>query len=1164
MDFKFHLYVQKHQNQTHTVTVVPYYDLTAYGPNLDELKAELAEAIRERLEETPPSMLQHVEFDPGLAMRKVQLEIRPMDRKKRSKRRELVPLTFSLLVKPDEENSQLLVTVPRLGNPPLTFYAYNWDELLETSKQEILAWLDDVTLDDLQQYRHARSEYLDTVEVEVDLKKASEREEDGTFSSLFDRLPDGDNYWALKEIGVDLTAQAAEGRFRRAYHREDEVAAILQILVSSRHNSVLVTGPSESGKTAVVQEVIRRIQQGDCDELLNGRHVWLITPDRIIAGAQYIGTWEERINNIVDECRHEQHILYVPDLPGLLEIGRWAKGDNNVAMALKPHIANGDVIVIGEASGERLAMGENLGPTFLNLFRRVEVAGLSEDETLSLMGNVARDMERDLNVRILPDAIQASVGLSRRFWPYRAFPGKAVRLLEETAADITRKQVQPTNTGGGSLFRRIRSQVRVGKPDVIETFSRFSGMPEFIVNDEARLSLQEVENYFHERILGQDEAVESMADLVATVKAGMNDPYKPLGTFLFIGPTGVGKTQMAKTLAAYLFGDESRLIRFDMSEYSDIDGVIRLIGAMGHEGELTRRVREQPFSVVLLDEFEKASPRIYDIFLQVLGEGRLTDSAGKTTFFHNAILVLTSNLGGTNKAFRPHGFALGESADPSVVNAALKEHYMAEIEAYFRPEFINRLDKIVVFSQLTPLAIRDIAKRELNEILLRDGITRRNILVEIDEAVIDLVLEHGYSPEYGARPLKREIERQVVAPMARTLAQRSTQEQALLRVVVEDGKLALKNVPIDDAGQKLTVTLVGGADSGRKERLDLPQLVEAFAMLRRKLGDWAESDTVKEMKREKEALSSAAHSSQFWDDRDAGDRMRRYYFLDRITRRVRQLLDRAEYLEDLAVLVNRERDLRYHSELARDYEELHTNTSYLEIELLTAHLPHRNQAMMLIRAMGTPAALPAKPAEEWPRRLSEMYLWWAERKGYDREIYLLTPDTAAPGGKAFTRLTAGSFQDVMKRYARYEHTDEIALWLDGSNVFGFLKGERGLHRLLAQDVTGAGEEIARVQVFAMPEGTDVKGWLESYQRIKTDIAEGHHPAPPQEKHSVIRLYSLGKGDRFVRDQRTGVRLTNIKDVMSRGLIDEFILAYLKTEELNNWEDRYPPTFPFNS
>jgi ATP-dependent Clp protease ATP-binding subunit ClpC len=541
----------------------------------------------------------------------------------------------------------------------------------------------------------------------------------------------------------------------------------------------------------------------------------------------------------------------------------------------------------------------------------------------------------------------------------------------------------------------------------------------------------------------------------------------------------------------------------------------------------------------------------------------LTDAAGKTTFFHNAILILTSNLGGGSKAFRPPGFTVEEHVDPRVINETLRTHYLTQVERYFRPEFVNRLDKIVLFGQLTPEAVRNIAKRELKEILLRDGITRRNLFVELDDAVIDLVLEHGYSPEYGARPLKREIERRVVAPMARALAQRSSQDQHLLRVTIDNGELKLKNVPIDEAGQKSTVTLAGGMDvSGKRQRMTLAELVEGFALQRRKLADWAESDTVKAMIREKEDLQSSTYSSEFWDDNeDARDAMRRFYFLDRLTRRLRQLQERVEYLEDFAVLVNRERDVRYQTELAGDFEQLYNDVSFLDIELRTGRLPHRNQAMMLLTLVGTQPSDAGSPHEAWPRRLSEMYLWWAERKGYDRELYLLTPDDNAPGGQSFTHVTAGSFKDMMKRYARFGPTGEIAIWFEGSNVFGFLKGERGLHRLLTGDTVG--EDMARVQVFALPDGTDVTKWLADYQRIKTDIAEGQRPEPPQERHSVIRVYSLDRGDKFVRDQRTGVRTTHIKDVMARGQIDEFILAYLRSEEAQvGWEDRYPPTFPY--
>ena len=986
MEFTFHLFVQKHANRTYTVTPLPFFDLTAYGINLDEIKRDLAEALVQRVKEIPARNLHSLEFDTGISLRKVKLELRPIDRKTRKKRREQVRLTVSLLVKKDEDG-QFIVSVPKLGRAALVFYAYNWGELDATAIHELTAWFDGMTLEQILDYRHARTETLDTLTVDVSLRKPKEESEGEGFQGSRSQ-----HFWALRETGINLTAQAAEGRFRKTYRREDAIDLILKTLLGTRNNSVLVTGPAEVGKSAVLHEVVRRIQRKECPEALHDREVWLLTPDRLIAGAQYIGTWEERLKDIVAECREKQHILCVEDLPGLIEIGRWAKSDQNVAQALKPHIESGEVVVIGEASEDRLRMGEGMAAGFINLFRRVNLEPLSEDETLSLLGSVSRDLEREMRVRLEPSAIEAAVELARRFWPYRAFPGKAIRLLEGSAADAIQQGTKPT---GGSLLRPAHI---LRREQVITTFAGQTGLPEFIVSDQARLDPDEVHKYFENRILGQTEAVQAMVDLVMTVKAGLNDPAKPLGTFLFIGPTGVGKTQMAKALASYLFGHEDRLIRFDMSEYVGGDGVARLTGAFGSDGELTRRIREQPFCVLLLDEFEKADPHIYDIMLQVFGEGRLTDSNGRTTYFHNAIIILTSNLGSEQRAFRPPGFVGGEEAD----DQTLESHYRARIEDHFRPEFVNRIDQIVIFRKLGALALRQIASRELGEILLRDGITRRSLLVEIDDSVIDRVLEQGYSPIYGARPLKREIERLVVAPLARTLARRNPQDQTLLRVLADGGEIVLKTVPIDEASRTATVALSSSLDPSvtRRMKLDGQGVVEGLARIRRQLAEWDESSRVGDMRAEKDRLLAAMSEPDFWDDGNrARERMTRFYFLERLLKRLKQLLDKAEYLEEFAVLVNRERDSRYQTELATDYEDLHRNASYLNIELLTAHLPHRNQAMLLFTSLGTPGAPPADPHAAWPRRLSEVYLRWAERKGYDRDLYLLTPDAGAPVGQ---------------------------------------------------------------------------------------------------------------------------------------------------------------------
>ena len=334
-----------------------------------------------------------------------------------------------------------------------------------------------------------------------------------------------------------------------------------------------------------------------------------------------------------------------------------------------------------------------------------------------------------------PQPTRPRSDLTSRFLPYRAQPGKALRLIEQMVGDYRQRQI---SDGGAEA-----TKLALARKDVVATFTRQTGLPEFLLADDMPLDLVAVRTYFTERVVGQEQAADAMVNLIAVIKAGLNDPQKPLGSFLFIGPTGVGKTQMAKTLAKYLFGDEGRVIRFDMSEYGDPAGIRRLIGAAGsdQEGELTGKVRSQPFCVLLLDEFEKADPLIHDLFLQVLGEGRLTDATGATTSFQNAIIVMTSNLGASARAQR----ALGLVSDDQSSAGRDPAYWQGKVEDYFRPEFVNRIDQIVAFRPLSPETTRRIAQRELGEVLLRKGLTRRNLLVEIDDSVIGLLAEQGFS-----------------------------------------------------------------------------------------------------------------------------------------------------------------------------------------------------------------------------------------------------------------------------------------------------------------------------------------------------------------------------------------------------------------------------------
>ncbi|HRE46808.1 MAG TPA: AAA family ATPase [Aggregatilineales bacterium] len=1152
MKFTFHLFVQRHENRTYTVMALPFTDITAFGIALDEIKNDLSEAITERVRAIQPQFLHQLDFDSSITLQKVVVPLRPVDRRKNlKKRREQIKMQFSLIVKP-EDDGQFFITVPKVGQPPLSFYAYSKEEIPTQAVVELTNWFDDATLEHLTTFKHARSEALETLELDISLKKPKEKEDE--IGGL--GRDEKESFWALKETGVNMTAQAAEGRFRRTYRRTEMVEDILMTLCAPRNNSILLVGESEAGKTAILQEVVRRIHKKEVPDALLKREVWHLTPDRLIAGAQYIGTWEERVNDIANECRKKQTILYVDDLPGLLEVGRWSKSDSNIGMALKPHIASGEVIMIGEARPERLTMGMGLGASFLNLFRQITIDPMPDDEAAAVLTSVARDLERDFDVRIAPNALETAIELSRRFSPYRAFPGKAIRLLEDTLGEI--KKASPSAEEGGLARRTNRPIIERGA--VISTFSKRSGLPEFIVKDDARMEMSRVEGYFRERIIGQDHAVGTMVNVIATIKAGLNDPKKPLGTFLFIGPTGVGKTEMAKTLAGYLFGDTGRLIRFDMSEYGGVDGLARLIGAFSGEGELTKRVREQPFCIVLLDEFEKADPRIYDIFLQVLGEGRLTDSAGRTTFFHNALLIMTSNLGSGQRALRQVGFAT--DADAERGGDASDNHYRAHVEGYFRPEFVNRIDQIVTFRHLAPSALKKIASRELNAVLSRDGITRRGILVELDEGVIDLVLATGYSPIYGARPLKREIERLVVAPLARILADRSTKDQHMLRLSAEGGMIQIKPITIEEADRGEAVTISGAEGESAKQRMDTAALVEGFAVLRRKLADWEASDAVKEMRDEKTQLIAETQTPDFWrQTNDARETLSRTYFLDRLLARLTQLLERAEYLEDFSVLVNRDRALDYQPELARDYETLYQQVSYFDIEMMTAHLPHRNQAMLLIAPLATQLGGTPNGAEAWVRRLAEMYLRWAQRKGYEHDLYVMHPPTEGAGG-VFQPISAGTFDDTLTSFATSPSLLEVGIMIRGTNAFGFLKGERGVHRMGGREGGGGNSEFANARVYAIPDTTKIAIWLHDYQAVLGEIAAGRRDAPPPEKYTVIRVYALDRSEVYIRDLRTGLRVRDVKAVLKGG-IDPFILAYLRTEEAAlTWEDRFPTTFPF--
>lgn len=915
---------------------------------------------------------------------------------------------------------------------------------------------------------------------------------------------------------------------------------------------------------------------------LHERQVWAVSGESILAGCQFIGQWQEKLSDIVREVRKKRIILFVEDIATLAESGRHSKGDENLADFLKPYVQSGDVILIGAVTPERLRRAEQLTPGFVAQLRSLEIAPTSETDTLSILSSLAREMERGEDLRVEPSALEAAVELTNRYMPYRAQPGKAIALVEQIVADALR------NRGSG--------RATVARRELIVGFTRQSGMPEFLLADNLALDLDGVQAHFADRIIGQEEAVAAMVDLIAVVKAGLNDPGKPLGVYLFIGPTGVGKTQLAKALAGYLFGDERRLIRFDMSEYSDPTAIRRLIGTPGTgrdgaEGELTRTVRAQPFCVLLLDEFEKADPQIFDVFLQVLGEGRLSDATGATTSFQNAIVIMTSNLGASAREQRTIGLSTarienseprtqdpGAGAEPSSEGNGERgsrlsvlgsgsavpgsDYWQRRVEQHFRPEFVNRIDRIVAFKALDASAMRRIARREIGDVLLREGFVRRNVLVEVEDNVIDLLIERGFTATYGARPLKRAIEQLIVLPLARHLAGRDKPGGDLLRLRRAGDEVTLN--AINTSGERGEVLVEGGA---RKRRVDDRSLAESFAELRRKLDDWTEGESLRAMRDERAASLADTNKPTFWDDGDAARRtLARFYVLDRLLKRLQQLTDRAAYLEELAGLVHRQRDPRYRAELGESLETLDRDAAFLEVELLCAHLEDNHRAVLRIKRVGMAGD---EEGETWLARLAAIYLRWANRKGYDVGLFALEPlpETALRGDGLIPRhypyrwqpIDVSSPDDALRAIMR-SAANELAIGLEGTNVYGFLKGEAGLHRRNEKRPSGERiQRLAEIQVTAIGEDSPDL-WLDKLllaraleERDRAAMTKKQLaalPTPPEPE--LVRVYQL-EGERLVRDPRTHVKIGAVASVLDGGL-DDFILAYLREAEARTaWE-----------
>lgn len=619
----------------------------------------------------------------------------------------------------------------------------------------------------------------------------------------------------LMQVGEDLRRIDFVSIFEVA----EKVERIAEILSGQNPRSLLLLGKSGTGKTALVYELVRRRKELQ----LGHTPIWETSGARIIAGVSGYGMWQERCRKLCQQAAKDRAIVFLGNLMELTEVGKCEGNTLGVAGYLRPHIARGELLAIAECPPEQRALIERKDPHLIEVFQILEIEEPSDAKRLSILLQESIRLQEESRQEIDEDAITTLDRLHTRYATYSGSPGRPVRFLnrlfEDRAAD-----------------RRITSSI------VTETFSRNTGLPRFLLEDSIRLDMGTLNERLSARVIGQPEASDLVSDLIAAVKTGLTRPRRPLASLLFIGPTGVGKTEMAKALAEVLFGDAHRLTRFDMSEFGDTEAVQRLIsgqesniGSRGSEGLLTAKVREQPFSVLLFDEFEKAHPALFDLFLQVLGEARLTDASGRVADFSNTVVIMTSNLGAEGFVQGRVGFLADEMSRDRA-----KTHFLHEVRKFFRPEFFNRVDRIVPFMPLGEDTVVRITKRELDQLSRRDGIRERDLDLDISEDVAAWLARVGFSPKYGARPLKRALERELIAPLAEELNRHPFKQPLAAEVRVEKEGLQI--------GVRVRVE---GVDAGQEKlRRDSAARARRSATLRRVAQRLETSPRMRELRNE--------------------------------------------------------------------------------------------------------------------------------------------------------------------------------------------------------------------------------------------------------------------------------------------------------------------------
>jgi ATP-dependent Clp protease ATP-binding subunit ClpC len=618
----------------------------------------------------------------------------------------------------------------------------------------------------------------------------------------------------LDQFGRNFTKQAQEGKLDPVVGRQTEIERIMQILARRQKNNPVLIGEPGVGKTAIVEGLAQRISSNQVPEILKGKQIYSLDLAALVAGSKYRGEFEERLKKVMKEIQQRGDIvLFIDELHNLVGAGA-AEGAIDAASILKPALARGELQTIGATTLDEYRKYLERDAALERRFQQVRVEEPSVDDSVQILRGLRDRYEAHHRVTITDEALKAAAELSDRYIQDRHLPDKAIDLIDEAASrlriksmsappryreledEIERVRKEKEASIENQEFEKAASlrdkerkltqkkreleeqwrtsenqeeQPQVGEEEIADIVSMWTGIPVFKLTEAESARLVRMEEELHKRVVGQEEAIVAVAKSIRRARAGIKDPKRPTGSFIFLGPSGVGKTELARTLAEFLFGDEDALIQVDMSEYMEKHSVSRLVGSppgyIGYDegGQLTEAVRRKPYSVLLLDEIEKAHPDVFNILLQILEEGKLTDAQGRRVDFRNAIVIMTSNLGAAqiskNTGF---GFTIGDESGLSYDE--MKGRVMGELKKVFRPELLNRIDEIIVFHKLSKEEITTIVDLQLRR--LREQMATHEVSIELTEDAKELLVDKGYDPAMGARPLRRAIQRYIEDPLA--------------------------------------------------------------------------------------------------------------------------------------------------------------------------------------------------------------------------------------------------------------------------------------------------------------------------------------------------------------------------------------------------------------